>query len=85
MTICSTSSGTEARKLLIGAAELGNLLGVGKSTVWSWHSSGKIPLPVRIGGTTRWRGDEIRQWVDAGCPPRARWQQLCGRRTRIRA
>jgi predicted DNA-binding transcriptional regulator AlpA len=84
MTICSTSSSTEDRKLLIGAADLGSLLGVGKSTIWSWHSSGRIPQPVRIGGTTRWREDEIRRWVDAGCPSRARWEELGGRETRFR-
>ena len=83
MTTRSTSSGTEGRKLLIWAAELGNLLGVGKSTIWSWHSSGRIPQPVRIGGTTRWREEEIRQWLDAGCPPRARWEQLFGRKSRL--
>jgi len=76
MTTCSTSSGTEDRKLLLGAAELGSLLGVSKSTIWAWHSAGKVPQPVRIGGTTRWREDEIRQWVDAGCPPRTRWEQI---------
>ena len=85
MKTSTTSSGTEDRRLLIGAAELGDLLGVGKSTIWAWHSSGRIPLPVRIGGTTRWREDEIRQWVDASCPPRARWEQLRGRKTSLRA
>ena len=42
-------------KLLLSASELGTLLGVNRSTIWTWHSGGKIPLPVRIGGTTRWR------------------------------
>ena len=69
-------------KLLLSASELGALLGVNKSTVWSWHSSGKIPLPVRIGGTTRWRAEEIQGWVKAGCPARQRWQQIRERETR---
>jgi len=63
-------------RLLISAAELGKLLGVNKSTVWNWHSSGRIPMPVHIGGTTRWKAEEIRRWVEAGCPPRAQWELL---------
>ena len=70
-----TSTSDDGR-LLISAAELGKLLGVNKSTVWSWHSSGRIPLPVHIGGTTRWKAEEIRRWVEAGCPPRAQWELL---------
>ena len=66
----------DENRLLISAAAVGRLLGVNKRTVWSWHSSGRIPQPVRIGGTTRWRAEEIRQWVDAGCPARARWEQI---------
>ena len=72
-------------KLLISAAELGKLLGVNKSTIWSWHSAGKIPLPVRIGGTTRWRPEEIREWVDAGCPARVRWERRQGREAKTRS
>jgi predicted DNA-binding transcriptional regulator AlpA len=64
--------------LLLKAEELGRMLGVNKSTIWSWHSSGRIPLPVRIGGCTRWRRAEIETWVEAGCPPRARWLVIWG-------
>ena len=71
-----STSATDESKLLISAAELGKLLGVNKSTVWSWHSSGRIPLPVKLGGTTRWKAEEIRRWVEASCPPRARWEQV---------
>ena len=63
-------------KLLLSADELGRALGVNKSTVWSWHSGGKIPTPVRIGGTTRWRRKEIERWLEAGAPPRERWIQM---------
>ena len=63
-------------KLLLSARELGALLGVNRSTIWTWHSSGRIPLPVKIAGTTRWRKTEIEEWIAAGCPPRVRWQAL---------
>ena len=67
---------TSSERLLLSARDLGTLLGVNKSTVWSWHNSGRIPMPVRIGGATRWRAGEIRAWVAAGCPPREKWKNL---------
>jgi len=63
-------------RLLLSARELGRLLGVSRSTVWSWHSGGKIPLPLKIGGVTRWRRTEIEQWLQAGAPPREKWVQV---------
>ncbi len=51
------------------------LLGVARSTFLSQHSAGKTPKPVRIGRRTLWIADELRAWLDAGCPPRERWEQ----------
>jgi len=30
-------------------------------------------MPVRLGRAVRWRAEELRAWVEKGCPPRARW------------
>ena len=40
----------------------------------TWDSAGWIPSPVRIGRSTLWRADELREWVAAGCPRRAEWE-----------
>jgi predicted DNA-binding transcriptional regulator AlpA len=40
----------------------------------SWNAAGWIPRPVRIGRSTLWRADELREWVAAGCPRRAEWE-----------
>jgi len=61
------------KTLLLTAHELGFLLGVGKSTIWTWHSSGKIPHPIKIGGCTKWRRDEIKEWIRFGSPGRIKW------------
>jgi len=63
-------------KILLTANEFAQLLGIGRSTLMRYQSSGKIPLPVRIGGSTRWRRKEIEEWVDAGCPSRSRWEAM---------
>ena len=60
-------------RLLLGASEVGKLLGVGRSTVWTWHAGGVLPAPVKVGGLTRWRADELCAWVAAGCPGRTAW------------
>ena len=70
MNACPDNAGP----LLLKAGELAGLLGVSRATVWSWHSAGRIPLPVRIGGVTRWRRAEIESWVEAGTPGREKWE-----------
>ncbi len=62
--------------LLLSAERVAGLLGVGKRTVWTWDAAGKLPEPVRIGATVRWRAAELDEWTAAGCPDRATWAAL---------
>jgi len=55
--------------LLITAEDVATMLGVSTRTLWRLLSAGRLPRPVRFGGNTRWRRDEVRDWVDRGCPP----------------
>lgn len=57
--------------LLATAAQVAELLKISTRTLWRLRSDGNIPEPVRIGGTVRWRVDEIKNWIAAGCPPLA--------------
>jgi predicted DNA-binding transcriptional regulator AlpA len=55
--------------LLINAEELARLLNTSERSIWRYVSAGDIPKPVRLGrGTVRWRYEEIREWIAAGCP-----------------
>jgi excisionase family DNA binding protein len=55
--------------LLITAEELARLLNTSERSIWRYLSAGDIPKPVRLGrGTVRWRYEEIRAWIAAGCP-----------------
>ena len=54
--------------LLIDATEVARILHVSTRTVWRLVSKGEIVEPIRFGGTTRWRRQEIAEWVEAGCP-----------------
>jgi predicted DNA-binding transcriptional regulator AlpA len=59
-----------SEQLLITASDLARLLHVSCRTLWRLNSAGRVPVPVRFGGTVRWRMDEIRKWIADGCPIR---------------
>lgn len=55
--------------LLIPAVDLARMMQISTRTLWRMRSAGQVPEPVRLGGTVRWRLDEIKHWVEDGCPP----------------
>jgi predicted DNA-binding transcriptional regulator AlpA len=55
--------------LLLTVEEVAALLTISVRSVWRMQSAHKIPKPVRLAGSVRWRLSEIQDWVDAGCPP----------------
>ncbi|MFW6119264.1 MAG: helix-turn-helix transcriptional regulator [Planctomycetota bacterium] len=59
---------------LLTAKELAARLKVGRSTLYRHVSTGRVPEPLKLGGATRWRAEEIADWIAAGCPPRNRWE-----------
>jgi excisionase family DNA binding protein len=58
------------------AGEAAEFLGVSRATFYRLDKKGGTPRPVHIGGPRRWRIDELRRWVAAGCPPRDRWEEM---------
>jgi predicted DNA-binding transcriptional regulator AlpA len=62
--------------LLIGIRELSALLSRSAGSLERDQAAGRLPAPVYVGGSRRWRREEIEAWVAAGCPPRDRWEAL---------
>jgi len=60
--------------LLLTAVGVAHELGLSVRTVRRLDAAGKLPKPVRIGGAVRWHREEIRLWIQAGCPDRQRWE-----------
>ncbi len=58
---------------LVSASESAKVAGIGISTFWRHHSAGLLPDPVRLGGRTLWRLDELEAWIMAGCPKQSEW------------
>jgi len=67
---------TPTQALLLTARQAAKTCGKSLRTWRSWDAAGKIPRPVRIGRSTLWRAEELRRWVDAGCPRREEWEAL---------
>jgi len=65
-------------KLLLSATEAAAVLGISRSALYALHSSGRLPLPVKLGRRTLWRFEELRTWVLADCPSREKWVQIKG-------
>jgi predicted DNA-binding transcriptional regulator AlpA len=60
--------------LLVPAGVAGPMCGRSEASWWRDHAAGRIPAPVRLGGRTLWRVQELREWVADGCPPRREWE-----------
>ena len=54
--------------LLLAADRVAELLDISTRTLWRLRAAGKLPSPVKIGGSVRWRAKEIENWIEAGCP-----------------
>lgn len=49
----------------IGPRELAKIFGVKPGTVFSWLSRGvDLPAYVKIEGTTRWRPEVVKKWIE---------------------
>jgi prophage regulatory protein len=64
----------QSQVLLLRAHEAAALCSKSLRTLRSWDAAGLIPRPVRIGRSTLWRADELREWIAAGCPRRQEWE-----------
>jgi predicted DNA-binding transcriptional regulator AlpA len=52
-------------------------LNVSLSFLFSQEKAGKLgPKPIRIGRAVRWDCAEVEAWLQAGAPPRSRWDTL---------
>jgi predicted DNA-binding transcriptional regulator AlpA len=62
--------------LAIPADAVAEILSISARTVRRMHSAGLLPRPVRVMGSVRWRVDELRAWLAAGCPDRKTWDGM---------
>ena len=58
------------------AKTFGQKLSLSKRQIFRLNSCGKIPAPIRIGGSVRWSAEEISAWLAASAPDRRTWEAM---------
>ena len=56
---------------LLTAKDAAKLCRLSKRSWFRLHACGKVPAPIRIGGSLRWRLSDIELWQSLSCPDRA--------------
>ena len=65
-------------KRLLDAKAVAEMLSLSKRTIFRINGSGKMPRPVRIGGSIRWIESQISEWISLGCPDRQTFEIRTG-------
>jgi predicted DNA-binding transcriptional regulator AlpA len=67
---------TEVRTARLVSAEVAaELCGISLRAWRRLDAAGRVPRPVTLGSRLkRWREDELKDWIDAGCPSRRSWE-----------
>lgn len=62
---------------LISAKQLAEeILGVSVRQVWRLNATGRLPRPLRLGGSVKWLRKEIEAFIEAGAPDRESWEAM---------
>lgn len=61
-----TTTALPATGLLREKEIVPSLIPVARSTWWKWVREGKVPQPIRIGGMTAWKTEDIRALIEKG-------------------
>lgn len=59
---------------LLNVSDVAGKLRISSRQVWKLLASGRIPDPVRVGRSVRFRAADIERWVQLGCPSRDRFE-----------
>ena len=68
----------QLESILLSDAECAALCGVGRRTWRQYQAAGKVPPPIKLGGLTRWKRDDIELWIEWGCPSLERFLEIKG-------
>lgn len=69
---------SQTTEKLLTAESVGKILSLSKRQVFRLNSCGKIPAPIRIGGSVRWAESTILKWLASGAPERRTFEEMQG-------
>ena len=64
--------------LMLRAKQAADFIGVSSRTLQNMRASGRLPLPVKLGGCVLWRRCDLERWVALGCPNVERFNAIMG-------
>lgn len=50
------------------AGQVAEQLQISTRTLWRLRREGRVPAPVKVGAATRWRREDLVEWIRTGCP-----------------
>ena len=56
---------------LLRVGEVSKIIGCGQSTIWRWVKDKTFPAPIKIGGSSRWREDQVFDFIGSLNPSQA--------------
>jgi predicted DNA-binding transcriptional regulator AlpA len=59
---------------LITVREVAAALRVSPRQIWKLNSTERLPAPVRLSRSVRWRASDIAEFIRLGCPARDRFE-----------
>ncbi len=74
--ITTVETASTVTTALLTAEDAASMLGVSRAHFYAMHNGGRIPQPIHLGKSVRWRRAELDAWVNAGCPSRVKWDQI---------
>jgi predicted DNA-binding transcriptional regulator AlpA len=57
-------NGRAEERELLTAADVARMLAIGERSVWRKAQDGRLPPPIKVGGSTRWAKTSIRDWIE---------------------
>ncbi len=67
---------TSVPEQLLNVREMATRLGVSTRQVWKLASSGRLPAPIRLGRSVRWRESDLDRFIALGCPAREEFEAV---------
>jgi excisionase family DNA binding protein len=61
-------------ELLLDNDQVSKLLKLSAKTLYTMRKEKRMPEPMVFGSAIRWRHEELRAWINAGCPPQSEWK-----------
>lgn len=59
----TTATVDQDQRLLLNVQDVSRRTSISVRSLWRMVSAGTFPAPVRVGRSTRWRADDVREWA----------------------